>query len=148
MEIDKQQILGLGLNILEEKEGAIKGLIASTRESNNDTKSSMGDKYETSREMLQQEINMLEKQLAEIVNQKQVFQKIKGVPTQQVGLGALVLTNVSWFFISAGIGVLELEKQKIMCVSLSSPLVSAMIGKSEGDEFIINNRTNLIKRIL
>lgn len=41
-------------------------LISETRASSNDTKSSMGDKYETGREMLQQEINKLQTQLNEV----------------------------------------------------------------------------------
>ena len=42
------------------------GLIEDLRVSNNDTKSSMGDKYETSREMMQQEITRIQNQLNRI----------------------------------------------------------------------------------
>ena len=48
---------------ISEKIKTLEHLIAQTRESNNETKSSMGDKYETGREMLQQEINTLQIQL-------------------------------------------------------------------------------------
>ena len=44
---------------IDDKITYLNGLIDDLRASNNDTKSSMGDKYETSREMMQQEITKL-----------------------------------------------------------------------------------------
>ena len=57
--MNKTEILNLVQEKISEKIRNLERLISETRESNNETKSSMGDKYETGREMLQQEINAL-----------------------------------------------------------------------------------------
>ena len=50
----KSELLEIIHQKISEKIQKLEQLIAETRASNNDTKSSMGDKYETSHEMLQQ----------------------------------------------------------------------------------------------
>jgi len=55
--MNKPEILNLLQEKLKFKIDYLGNLIAETRASNNETKSSMGDKYETTREMVQQEIN-------------------------------------------------------------------------------------------
>lgn len=122
-------------------------LIAETRASNNDTKSSMGDKYETGREMLQQEINNLQRQLNEVLNQQAVLQKITADPSEKVQNGALVSTNKGLFYVSASVGEIIFENQKIMTVSAESPLVKAMFGKKMGERFTINNINQDIEHI-
>ncbi len=147
MDFTKQDIINEGLLLLENKEQALKKLIADTRESNNDTKSSMGDKYETSREMLQQEINMLEKQLVEVVSQKQFFLKLKPDHTERVLVGALVDTSLGSFYISTGIGELNMGTRKIKTISANAPFVKALMGKQAGDAFEINGKKHQISQI-
>ena len=72
---------------IEDKITYLNGLIDDLRASNNDTKSSMGDKYETSREMMQQEITRIQNQLNEVLIQQDVFSKIKIVENKTIGLG-------------------------------------------------------------
>lgn len=68
--MDKILIINVVKHQLTEKITKLENLISETRASSNDTKSSMGDKYETGREMLQQEINNLQIQLNEILKQQ------------------------------------------------------------------------------
>ena len=63
--MNKSEILQIIRGKLSEKTDYLEHLISETRDANNETKSSMGDKYETSREMVQQEINNLQVQLNE-----------------------------------------------------------------------------------
>ena len=63
--MNKSEILQIIRGKLSEKTDYLEHLISETRAANNETKSSMGDKYETSREMVQQEINNLQVQLNE-----------------------------------------------------------------------------------
>lgn len=146
--IDKQDIYDLCLTTILEKEQGLKSLITATRESNNDTKSSMGDKYETSREMLQQEINMLEKQLAEVNDQYQLLKKIKVMPSKKVSLGSLIEFELGKFFIAVGIGEIKLNNNSIMTISVNSPLAKAILGKNVGDNFSINNKTFAIRNVI
>ena len=147
MTLDKQAIYDTCLNTILDKENALKKLIAATRESNNDTKSSMGDKYETSREMLQQEINMLEKQLAEINQQHQVLKKIRILQSTNVNLGAVVEFELGVFFVAAGIGEIKVDNNSIMTISINSPLATAMLGKKKGESFIMNTKKYTIKDV-
>jgi transcription elongation GreA/GreB family factor len=136
--MEKSKILEILKNKIAEKIQNLENLIAETRASSNDTKSSMGDKYETGREMLQQEINNLQRQLNEVLNQQSLIQKINAEPSSKVQNGALVKTNKGLFYIAASLGEIVFENQKIMTVSIESPLVKAMAGLSKGQNFSIN----------
>ncbi|MBO9690093.1 hypothetical protein [Chryseobacterium sp.] len=145
--MNKQEIINIVKAKAAEKIRYFENLITETRASNNDTKSSMGDKYETGREMLQQEINNLQRQLNEVLNQQVVLQKLTSEPSEKVQNGALVKTNKGLFYISASMGEIFSENQKIMTVSAESPLVKAMFGKKMGDRFTINSINQDIEHI-
>lgn len=145
--MNKEKLLEIIKNKISEKIRKFEDLIAETRASNNDTKSSMGDKYETGREMLQQEINNLQRQLNESLNQQAILQKITSESSSKVQNGALVKTNKGLFYISASIGEIVSENQKIMTVSAESPLVKAMTGLNKGQNFSINNVNQTIEEI-
>lgn len=145
--MNKQEILNIVTIKIRDKIQYFENLIAETRASNNDTKSSMGDKYETGREMLQQEINNLQRQLNEVLSQYAVLQKINAGPAEKVQNGAIVKTNKGLFYVSASMGEIMFENQKIMTVSAESPLIKAMFGKKMGETFTINNMTQNIENI-
>jgi hypothetical protein len=138
----KEKIFLHCLTLLEKREKEIKAEIGNLREGiANDSKSSMGDKYETSREMSQQEINRLEQQLGN--NGQQLFQLkalILHSSTKSVGLGSLVKTNIGNFFISIGLGEIVVEQQSVFLISAVSPLGKLIIGKNEGDQFEMNKK--------
>jgi transcription elongation GreA/GreB family factor len=145
--MDKQQILDTIKIKTADKIHTFEKLIAETRASNNDTKSSMGDKYETGREMLQQEINNLTRQLNETLNQQALLQKITSEASLKVQNGALVKTDKGLFYVSVSLGEIILDNQKIMTVSIESPLIKAMLGKQEKEVFAINNIQQIIEKI-
>lgn len=137
--MEKSKILEAVKNRIAEKIQKFEKLIEETRASNNDTKSSMGDKYETGREMLQQEINNLQRQLNESLNQQSIIQKITSDPLSKVQNGALVKTDKGLFYIAASAGEIVIDHQKIMTVSAESPLAKAMYGLTENQSFSVNN---------
>lgn len=145
--MNKQEILDQINTKIADKIQYFENLIAETRASNNDTKSSMGDKYETGREMLQQQINNLQRQLNETLNQQAVLQKITAEPSEKVQNGALVKTNKGMFYVSASMGEFILDNQKVMAVSAESPLVKAMFGKKIAETFTVNNIVQNIENI-
>ncbi|MGM5631818.1 GreA/GreB family elongation factor [Apibacter raozihei] len=142
--INKQEIISLLKDIIDNKVIKFQKLIFETRESNTDTKSSMGDKYETSREMLQQEINLLQKQLSEVLGQQEIIRKLTDATNSKVSLGALVYTSLGLFYISCGIGVFEMRDKRIIGISITSPLAKAMLGKIKNDTFVLNNKSEVI----
>jgi len=145
--MDKSEILDLLHAKLSEKIENLERLIAETRAANNETKSSMGDKYETSREMVQQEINNLQIQLNENVKARNSLQFINLNPHQNVGLGSLVETDKGFFYIAVSLGEISLKKQKIFLISPEGPLAKALNGKKNGEEISLNGNTQIIKKI-
>lgn len=130
------------LSSLEQNELDIKTEISNLRDGiANDSKSSMGDKYETSREMSQQEINRLEQQLG--ANRQQIF-NLKAVQQHQtnpkISNGSLVDTNIGLFFISISIGEIKVNDQSVFMISQASPLGQLLIGKKQNDVFEMNKR--------
>uniref|UniRef100_UPI0028B15CC4 hypothetical protein n=1 Tax=Epilithonimonas hominis TaxID=420404 RepID=UPI0028B15CC4 len=129
--MNKTELIKLISQKLYEKIQNFEKLIAETRASNNDTKSSMGDKYETGREMLQQEINNLQVQLNEVLKQQDFLKTIIIKASDKAEKGAIVKTERGLFFISVSLGELSFEHQKIICISPESPLAKAMNWKQK-----------------
>jgi transcription elongation GreA/GreB family factor len=143
----KSELLEIIHQKISEKIQKLEQLIAETRASNNDTKSSMGDKYETSREMLQQEINNLQIQMNEHLKSQQILKNINPNPHKIVTLGSLVETEKGMFFIAISLGELSFNQEKIFVISAESPLAKAMNGKKTGESFVVNNLSQIIKNI-
>ncbi|MGD1319830.1 hypothetical protein [Chryseobacterium sp. 2R14A] len=137
--MNKFSLINIIKERLSEKIKNFEKLIAETRASNNDTKSSMGDKYETGREMLQQEINNLQGQLNEVLKQQDFLKNIIVKPSDRVEKGAIVKTEKGLFYISVSLGEIAFEDQKIICISPESPLAKAMYGRTMNESFSLNN---------
>ena len=145
--MNKSEILQIIQKKLSEKIDNLERLIAETRASNNETKSSMGDKYETSREMVQQEINNLQIQLNENLRAKNSLKLMNINAHQIVGLGSLVKTDKGLFYIAVSLGEIIFNDDKIFVISTESPLAKEMLGKSQNAEFSVNNNKQQIVKI-
>ncbi|MBW8523572.1 hypothetical protein K0U91_12410 [Chryseobacterium chendengshani] len=145
--MNKKEILQILKDKISTKIQTFENLINETRASSNDTKSSMGDKYETGREMLQQEINNIQRQLNETLIQQNVLQKLNTETCTKVQTGALVETDKGWFYISVSSGEIIFEDRKIITVSNESPLAKAMTGLVSGQIFSINNTDYSVKNM-
>lgn len=107
----------------------------------NETKSSAGDKYETSREMINAEISQLERQLKE-------FKKLKGIlslPQLQkastaIQLGSIVITNAANYFVAIPVGEVNINKEKFYAIGINSPMAQLLNGKQKGDVFTFREK--------
>lgn len=118
------------------------------QDAQNDAKGSAGDKHETALSMMHLEQEKLNQKLAEIIEQKNVVDKIDADAIHtKVALGSLVQTNEMLFYISAALPKIQLENKTIIAVSPQSPLGSQLMGKSLGDEVVINSNRFQIKSI-
>lgn len=135
----KAEILQIIQDKLLEKIATLEKMIAETRASNNETKSSMGDKYETSREMVQQQINNLQVQLNDNNNARNSLKTINTNLHQTVGLGSLVETDKGLFYIAVSLGEITYQEKKIFVISTESPLGKSLFGKSKGEDISLNN---------
>ncbi|SHK53716.1 hypothetical protein [Epilithonimonas mollis] len=145
--MNKAELINLVRQRASEKIRNFEKLIAETRASSNDTKSSMGDKYETGREMLQQEINNLQVQLNEVLKQQDFLKTVLIKSSDKAEKGAIVKTEKGLFFISVSLGEITFENQKIICISPESPLAKAMNRKQKNEVFSINNINQKIENI-
>lgn len=146
----KTQIYNRIMLILEANVSEAKASIESAKESrNSDTKSSAGDKYETGRAMMQMEMEKGEMQLNKALSQLNEFSKINlEKQFKQVEFGSLVLTNNGNYFVSIGLGKMEVDKEIYFAVSLSSPIGSALHFKKVGESFDFNGNKIVILSIL
>ena len=118
------------------------------QDAQNDAKGSAGDKHETALSMMHLEQEKLNQKLTEIIEQKNVVDKIDADAIHtKVALGNLVQTNDMLFYISAALPKIQLENKTIIAVSPQSPLGSQLMGKSVGDEVVINTNHFQIKAI-
>ena len=97
---------------------------------NSDTKSSAGDKFETSREMAQIEIQKIE---TEISKTQQFFTDLASKASQ------LIITDKGAFLISIPFGKLILNDEKIFCISRNAPITKHLINTKKNDCFFYND---------
>ena len=147
LQMNKSEILKIIQDKLSAKIENLERLIAETRSSNNETKSSMGDKFETSREMVQQEINNLQIQLNENIQARNSLKTINTNEHLIIGLGSLVQTDKGLFYIAVSLGEIILNEKKIFAISTESPLAKMLVGKKKGDEFSLNKAKQIINTI-
>jgi transcription elongation GreA/GreB family factor len=145
----KQKIKSHYQNLLSEKISELRFMISDlAQDAQNDAKGSAGDKHETALSMMHLEQEKLNQKLAEIIGQKNSVDKIDAEAIHnKVALGSLVQTNEMLFYISAALPKIQLENETIIAVSPQSPLGSQLMGKSLGDEVLINNNRFQIKAI-
>lgn len=113
-----------------------------------ETKSSMGDKYETGREMMMQERNRLGKQLDLLTDQRTALDAIDPDKIcDEVKHGCLVCTDKLIFFLGTAIGQINIDGQQVFVISGNAPITKEMNGKKVGDTFFFNGVSHEIKRI-
>lgn len=138
------------LDFIEARIANIKDTISQAHQASaDDTKSSAGDKYETTREMMQQEIDRNGKMLYEAGQQKIALQQVENVgESETVRNGSLVFTSNGNFYISISAGELKLEDKKVFAISQASPLGKILLGKKVGESFSFNGKTVRVEEIL
>ena len=110
-------------------------LNAAQESRDDETKSSVGDKYETGRAMAQLEIEKLGEQLSQALAHRDVLNGLDIESTSEVvKSGSLVETNNGTYFLAIGFGKIDLGEEIVFVVSLSSPVGRALEGKSKGDK--------------
>jgi len=129
-------------------EGIRQRLSALAESKRNETKSSVGDKYETGRAMLQIEEQNSHVQLAQALEVKQRLASVKPDKTcEQVEPGSLVITNKGNYFVAIGIGKVVLESKRYFCISMDSPIGLRLRGKKNGEEIVFNENTIVIEEV-
>lgn len=113
-----------------------------------DTKSSAGDKHETGRAMVDQELAQLRQRLE---NTKRIRSDLNGLPEGRfttVQRGAAVETDRMIYFLSVSHGKIEGAGPKpVYALSPVSPAAQAMLGKKAGEAFEFNGTRQVIQSV-
>ncbi len=135
---------------IEQRIATIQLAVNNAREaSTEDTKSSMGDKYETTRAMMHFEQEKLGTQMKEANKLQQILLKINPEITgKKVATGSLVITDIGNYYIAIGAGKFDIEGTIYFAVSLTAPLAQIMMGKHTGDKIKFNDRVYTILEVL
>lgn len=110
----------------------------------NETKSSAGDKYETSREMLQQDISRYHGQLLQIKKDWNILHKLETRVRKKAEIGSVVVTDKATYFIAVSMGIQQLGQTTFVVVSPLSPIGKLLIGTREGDTVSFNDNKQMV----
>ncbi|QZT38352.1 GreA/GreB family elongation factor [Halosquirtibacter xylanolyticus] len=113
-----------------------------------DTKSSAGDKYESSRERVAKDLNRLELQCAQYLKNMTFISSLDSGIKDVTSLGSLVKTKQGVYFFSLPLGKITLGKDDFYALSITSPIGKAMLGTKVGDCVMFQGREITILDII
>ena len=150
MAIKKERVHQLCLELVETKIHRLNNEFkALSNSASSDTKSSMGDKYETSREMINLEKAKISEQLH---NMRAMLLTLKGIDPNRsqskAELGALVSTQMAIYYLSTALGQITLDEQVVFCISMGSPIAQQMLSKKAGDQFQMGPKKQEILEVM
>ena len=146
----KSDLYQLCVNFIETRIQTAEFALKQAREaSNDDTKSSAGDKFETSREMMQQDIDRNKRLLIDAEENQRVLNSLKDAPfSESARNGSLVYTNNGNFYLSISAGQLHLDKELFFAISAVSPIGKLLLGKKKGQQFDFNGKKYQINEVV
>jgi hypothetical protein len=147
MELNQQLVKKELLSILEQKKESILNIQQSTVHSN-DVKSSAGDKHETGVAMAHLEQEKTGKQLQLVESMLSTVNKLIPLTTLKVQPGHLIRTTAGWYFLSVGLGKIEVNEETIYCLSSQSPIGQLLLGKQANDQIHWQDKRITILEIL
>ena len=120
------------------------GHLASLQEAlTSEAKSTAGDKHETGRAMIHQEMRQVNDTLQRSQSALQEWTRMKQVQTAPVRVvsGVLVETTGPWVLVGLPLGKLSLDGGLVLGVSPEAPLAQAWHGAKVGDEVRLGSST-------
>lgn len=146
----KEQLYNLCIAYVQKRmQAAEDAFRAAEQASNDDTKSSAGDKYETGRAMMQQEKDRNTIQLNE-ANKLMVAMSLIGTKniSAVVETGSLVVTDKGRFYLAISAGTLVVDGVSYFAVSPASPIGMRMKGMKVGEVFEVNGKKYKIVELI
>ena len=138
----KAELLEQCQSFIEDRIGVSKSAINRAQEGKEqETKSSAGDKYETTRALLQNDQEMQSKQLSESLKLQMLLSRVRpDVLHEKATFGSVVMTNEGNYFISISAGRLIVDGKKYFAISPQTPLAKEFLQKAEGGTAKFNDR--------
>jgi hypothetical protein len=121
---------------------------AAQESANGESKSSAGDKYETSRAMGQLDRDMHARMYQQTLEERKLVERIdETIIFKKGALGAFISTSMGDFFLSVSIGQVKINEKPIMIISPQSPIGALLMGKMVGDTFSFRGKEAEIESI-
>jgi hypothetical protein len=136
-------------HLLIQKEQVWRNLESLKESMSAEAKSTAGDKHETGRAMIHQEMEKVEGTFLRIDEALKSVLRIKSseqLPTR-VASGVLVETNGPWVLVGVALGRIKLGESDIVCASNAAPLAQAWHGAKVGDQVSMGPKTWTIKAL-
>ena len=145
----KQKAFNYCIDLINEKiktmQNELKDLSDGAR---NDSKSSAGDKHETAQSMMQLEQEKINRQLQEVMEQRDVVEKIDiTINSSHIIIGSLIKTNSMYLFLSVALGRIIIDNNPIVFLSPQSPLGKKLMGLKINDSIDMNGVVYKIESI-
>jgi len=142
-EMTKEKLYTKIMALIDERIETAQMAIASAKESrDSETKSSVGDKYETGRTLMQQEV---EKNRVQLHKAEMLKTELENIDVKKkfdkVEFGSLVSDGINLYFIATALGKIDVDGKSCFCISLASPIGKALHNKSVGDKVTFMGRT-------
>ncbi len=114
---------------------------AAQKSANEETKSSVGDKYETSRAMMQQEKDRNAKQLHEALKVQQVLYETSAEKVcSKVEQGSLVISSTGKYYFCISAGKLVVNGATYFAISMGSPIGMQLRDLKVGDSTVFRGK--------
>jgi transcription elongation GreA/GreB family factor len=145
----KKELYDLCVNYVRKSMDAAElGIKEAQKASNEDTKSSAGDKYETGRAMMQQETN---RNLAQLNEANKLMVALNRISTTgsstKAEMGSVIITSNGNFYLAISAGSLSANGKTYFAVSPASPVGLMLAGKAKGDDFTLNGKQYTIESV-
>ncbi len=146
----KKAVFKTCTDLLEARRRALENTMAVLKaDLQNEAKSTAGDKHETGRAMLQLEMEKLGQQLLNTQKQVEILKRIPYQKTQNtVASGSLLEMQQGVYFISLGLGAIQVNGTEVVCLAPGAPLGQELLGKPAGASVMFRNQLFTIKAIL
>lgn len=134
--------------VMQMVDTATQSLDSAEEAAQNETKSSVGDKFETGRAMAHAEMHKAKRQLGEA---KVLLAELKQInvntTNELIDKGSLIQTNKGIFYLSIGLGKMTIDNQKIFVLGVQSPIGRLLLHKKPTDEFSYNGIDYVIHEV-
>ena len=115
---------------------------------NEEIKSSAGDKYETGRSMMLQEMDKHGQYLSETLKLKNALDQMDVYDKSNIiSQGSLVVTNNGVFYLAISMGSVKIEGKQYFVISPASPIGSKLMDMQAGGSFELNGRNFTIAEV-
>ena len=145
----KEKLIEYVKNHLNQRiQNSLSAMQAAQESANGDSKSSAGDKYETTRAMGHLDREMHARMYQQALQERQSLERLDDTITYKKGaLGAFMKTTMGDFFLSVSIGALEIEGNKLMIISPQSPIGTLLMHKGVGETFSFRGKEAFIEAV-